>query len=138
MEKIFFSCGEDALSYINERYNGYTVKDAVCSDTTKFDRSYFDEPWSGECSAFEVLDDDANSVALFGYWEIGCNYVAKRNGEVIATSHSCVEIRKAVKAAYDIARANAAGALGDDDLAAQFTVTMAYDGVDEVSEVDWM
>lgn len=49
--------------------DGWWDAGAVVDSGMTFDRNEMTGPWSGECAAFKVTNDEGELVGLYGYWE---------------------------------------------------------------------
>ncbi len=102
MKTILFKTATDAKEYASANYAGCTLR----ATSVSLDRVTRSDPaidtYSGECSAFEVNDQDLNTMAMLAYWESGEDvYQIRVGGDITATCDNIFDARIAARHAEE-------------------------------------
>ena len=73
MKTILFKTKKQAVEYIRENYADFTQSIISISDrdAVNYDTDMVNLEWSGETPAYEVVDDNGDTVAILAWWEEG-------------------------------------------------------------------
>lgn len=98
MEKKVFKTAQDAREYADTHYKGCEIEDASLSINCVDEAGNEIEGCKGEIFAFEVLDEDYDTLAVLGYWEEGdIPYHVKVDGIIKASFNNAWDARDAAR-----------------------------------------
>ena len=71
MKTILFKTKKLADEYISENHPDARLKDSCITEESDYDTDMVNLQWSGETSAYDVIDDNDGLVARIAWWEEG-------------------------------------------------------------------
>lgn len=87
MEKTLYATRAIAEKAVKEQFENYTLR-PVSVDIDNFDDDdslcYLGSR-SGECSGYDVEDENGNTLAVVAWWEDGGDYKIRVNGKTVQT-----------------------------------------------------
>lgn len=123
MKALIFKTKKLAKEYISENYPNSFLRNSSIGDRDNYDFVDMSVCWSGEVPAWDVVDDNYDTVATIGWWEEGDDVYELFVGEkLVATFDNMPDALEAKEEAIRIEEEK------DEDEEIVFEVTLLCNG----------
>ena len=89
MEKTLYATRAIAENDLKNRFDNYTLRpisNVIVDDFNDDDSLCYLGSRSGECSGYDVEDENGNLLAVVAWWEEGGDYKIRVNGKTVQTA----------------------------------------------------